>query len=113
MEIGQQILLWLFGFLTVVFLLVAIASLFMDGISNLGVSDRANKISHFYGLLAAFSTVAWFIAFIPEESKTFLFCMLPMFILIVGMSYTGNLLNRKFAKWFFNKLNNRYFKENK
>ena len=39
--------------------------------------------------------------------------MLPMFILIVGMSYTGNLLNRKFAKWFFNKLNNRYFKENK
>ena len=113
MEILQQGLLWFFGFLTIIFFLIATASLFMDGISTLGVSDRANKISHFYGLLAALSAVAWFIAFIPEESKTFLFCMLPMFMLIIGISYTGNLLNRKFAKWFFNKLNNRYFKENK
>ena len=113
MEILQQVLLWFFGFLLVVFLLLSIASLFMVGLSISGVSDIAIKSSLFYGLLAVFSGVAWFIVFIPEESKTAIFCLLPMLLFIVGMSYTGNVLNRKFVKWLFNKLNDRYFKENK
>ncbi|HJR81435.1 MAG TPA: hypothetical protein VJ821_15295 [Anaerolineales bacterium] len=98
MEILQQILIWLFGILSAIFLILALVSLFLHGSSLFRVSDKANRIFHFYVLLGAICFAFWFMAYSPEFLLEGLICLLPMMLLAVGLSYGMSLFGRNLLK---------------
>ena len=110
----QQILIWLFGTLTVILLILALISLFSFGSSLFWVSDKANQKAHLYLLFAAISFAIWFITSYPNLIGEAIFCILPMSILAVGFSYFKTQFGRKLFKEFTEKTGVDYpFKDNK
>jgi|SRR5687768_12691873 hypothetical protein len=105
MEILQNILIWLFGALSIIFLVIAFISIFSFGSSLFWVSEKANQKSHLYMLFAATSSLLWFIFSYPNLISVGIFCLLPMSILAVGLSYFKTQNSRKLFREFTEKTN--------
>ena len=113
MQILQNALIWLFGVLAVIFLVIALISIFSFGSSLFWVSEKANQKSHLYMLFAAISFVLWFIASYPNFTSEAIFCVLPASMLAVGFSYFKTQLGRKFFRSFTKKMGVNYPFEDK
>jgi hypothetical protein len=111
--IVQQIFIWFFGILTVALLAMALVSIFRHGSSFLRVSEKAEKISHFYMLSAGISLTFWFVIHSPDLLTEGLLCLLPMVIIVVGLSYGMSLFNRNLLKRAFKKGIHYPFKDKK
>jgi hypothetical protein len=103
MEIIQVVLIWIFGSLTVGFLVISFISIFLHGSSLLWVSEKANEKHHQYMLYAGLCFVLWLMVASPENIKEALFCLLPMVLLYIGFSYFNSKLTRKGLKWLSSK----------
>jgi|GEM_PF-1739525 len=114
MAVLLQILTWLFGALAVVFLIVALISLFSFGSSIFWVSDKANQKAHLYLLFSAVTFVGWFIATYPKWIWQAIFCLLPFSIFMVGSLYLKSRLGRELFSSFSKKTGIDYpFKDKK
>lgn len=114
MENLQNLLIWLFGTLAIIFLVIALISIFSFGSSLFWVSEKANQKAHLYMLFTVISFVIWFITSYPSFIGEAIFCILPISIWAVGSSYFKTQLGRKFFKKFTEKTGIDYpFRDNK
>ena len=114
MEILRLSFIWIFGILSVLFFVISITSLFLNGSTFFRVSDKANEKHHLYMLAAAISSTLWFISYSPEKILEGVFCLLPIAFLYVGFSYFMAKSTRNALDWFSSKTGFEYpFKKKK
>lgn len=98
MEILRQFLVWVFGILGIVFVIMSVISLFRHGSTFWWVSEKGNTRSHLYYFLALLSFVCWAIAMSPDNIEEFLFCTLPLVIFVSAISFGISKAQRKFIE---------------
>jgi len=100
MQVLQQILIWFFGILAGFFLIMSLISIFSFGSSLFWVPEKANEKSHFYLLFAAISSTLWLITYSPNSIFEAMFCMLPISIIFVWLSYSKRQIGKKFFEQY-------------